>query len=245
MEGPSSIRLDVNERIAVTFPKPLASPVHPVSPISEHQQDVSMADELRDPSPPTLSDPPPPYPSHTHGRRSRTGTTRSARRLGQSSSGNEPITIDTETLSPTEDGSENTPLLSATSRRRPRTVSHSTMTSNYSLTQTVLSLFQADPEQDGVIEFIDEPTTGPTPTTPRTRRIQRYFRALWKGTYYWPLLHLLLINFPYALLAFVYLFVGTLVSNILFITHFSYFAVGTVFVRPVVMFSRRHGKRLT
>jgi hypothetical protein len=183
-----------------------------MTPRSEHQRDLDLVDELRTPSPPTHADPPPPYPSHSLGRRSRAGTTRSARRLAQaSSSSGEVMRIDTEALSPTEDGSENTPLLSASSRRRPRTVSISTMMSSHSLTQTVLSLFLADPEQDGATEFIEEPTSGPSPATSRTRRVKRYFRALWKSQYYWPLLHLLVINFPYALLAFVYLFVGTLV----------------------------------
>ena len=43
-------------------------------------------------------------------------------------------------------------------------------------------------------------------------RARRYFRPLRVRAYYSALFHLLVLNFPYALLAWVYLFVFTLVS---------------------------------
>lgn len=43
-------------------------------------------------------------------------------------------------------------------------------------------------------------------------RVRRYFRPLARRAYYSALLHLLLFNFPYALAAWIYLFVFTLVS---------------------------------
>ncbi|KAH9940366.1 uncharacterized protein BXZ73DRAFT_98808 [Epithele typhae] len=53
----------------------------------------------------------------------------------------------------------------------------------------------------------------PTPPLPFPARCRRYFRPLSKPVYYASLLHLALINFPYALLAWVFLFVFTLVGT--------------------------------
>ncbi|KAH8119430.1 hypothetical protein DFH11DRAFT_1501966 [Phellopilus nigrolimitatus] len=120
--------------------------------------------------------------------------------------------------SPEDGGSETTPLLSP--RRRPRTLSHSTAVSTHSIAQTVLSLFQADDVDDDEGEsftfgHMDERQN----TTANTSRksVERYFRPLWRGSYYLPLVHLLVVNFLYALLAFVYLFAGTLTGTTLLI----------------------------
>ena len=84
------------------------------------------------------------------------------------------------------------------------------------MTQTMLSLLGAD-EADAGEDVI---TNGGSPdieanstSVPPRRRIRRYFRPLWRSTYYKSLIHLLVINFFYGLVAFVYLFVGTLVSR--------------------------------
>jgi len=45
-------------------------------------------------------------------------------------------------------------------------------------------------------------------------RIKRYFRPMGRRAYYFAVFHLLVINFPFALLAWVYLFVFTLVGEV-------------------------------
>jgi len=113
-----------------------------------------------------------------------------------------------------------------------------------SLAQTVLSFFQAD--EDGVeCEFrgdcadglghryhtlqggvnLDEPGSDHTSSTTRSSEFGccsrsawgRYFRPLTRKVYHKALFHLFVINFPYALAAWTYLFVFTVVSPI----HFS------------------------
>lgn len=44
-------------------------------------------------------------------------------------------------------------------------------------------------------------------------RIKRYFRPMRRKAYYSAVFHLLVVNFPFALLAWVYLFVFTLVGQ--------------------------------
>ena len=158
-------------------------------------------------------DPPPPYPSRD--RRHRIGVARTSRRIARSASdaNGAPsiLSLDEDPVSPTDQTTESTPLL--VPRRRPRTISHSSVTSTNSLAFTVLSLFQT--EDDGNTIATDIDSTRPADKT-FSRRFRRYMRPLWKATYYKPLFHLLVINFPYALIAFVYLFVGTLVSVALF-----------------------------
>jgi len=45
-------------------------------------------------------------------------------------------------------------------------------------------------------------------------RIKRYFRPMGRKAYYSAAFHLLVVNFPFALLAWVYLFVFTLVGQV-------------------------------
>ena len=45
-------------------------------------------------------------------------------------------------------------------------------------------------------------------------RIKRYFRPMGRKAYYSAVFHLLVLNFPFALLAWVYLFVFTLVGQV-------------------------------
>ncbi|KLO14243.1 hypothetical protein SCHPADRAFT_826688 [Schizopora paradoxa] len=190
---------------SIIFPKP-PSQVH--DDAEESQASV--------PNAPPLADPPPPYPTPSRDRRLRAGTTRSARRLAQLSG--DAISVasvaDTDTLSPNEDGVETTPLLSP--HRRPRTVSHSTILSTQSMAHTVMSIFQADDDDTDPLRIGDE-NESTNANAALSRGWRRYFRPMRKSSYYWPIVHLLFINFPYALLAFVYLFVGTLTGTALLI----------------------------
>lgn len=157
-------------------------------------------------------DPPPPYPSRD--RRTRAGNLRSMRRMvpppntERSSSGGIEITSDDNT-----GVNERSPLLSSTRRRR-RTVSHSsvlTEESSQSLTQTILSLFEADEESDTSFSETRTPRNNTNNTNIQTKT-RRYFRPLLRKSYYLSLCHLMMINFPFALLCFLFLFIGTLVS---------------------------------
>ena len=101
-------------------------------------------------------------------------------------------------------------------------MSLSTGVSAQSFTQTALSLLGADEaDSDDTMgnSAISDGEGEPRPLSPR-RKIRRYFKPLWTMAYYRPLAHLLLINFFYALLAFVYLFAGTLVSLMLRLQRF-------------------------
>jgi hypothetical protein len=142
-------------------------------------------------------------------------------------------------VSDDEAATENTPLLSTPLlRRRQRTVSHSsTVRSNLSgspsFAQTLISAFQ--PELDHDIDFnIASPAQDERRHLCRRRevsestiegqdqhaeslglwaRIGRYFRPMGRKAYYSAVFHLLVLNFPFALSAWVYLFVFTLVSQ--------------------------------
>jgi len=103
-----------------------------------------------------------------------------------------------------------------------------------SLARTVASAFRMNLDSDG--EDAEETLDGPAaietlpddllpPTTGVARRRARSWRARWRHYFrpigrraYWSaLLHLLAFNFPYALLAWVYLFVFTLLGTILLV----------------------------
>ena len=145
------------------------------------------------------------------------------------------------------------------SRRRRQSISHTSVASSApSLTQTVLSLFQAtdDEDEDTPVEvrtndfqsrgeraqLLDsardvirsgydcDSATIHGATLEHTRQIPQhferrrnhgiltlvawkwYFRPLVRSAYYKPLFHLLALNFPYALVAWLYLFIFTVVS---------------------------------
>ena len=135
---------------------------------------------------------------------------------------------------------ENTPLLSPPLvRRRQRTLSlSSTVQSNISCSpsfaQTLISAFQ--PELDSDIDFdVASPAHDERRHLCRRRevsgsstegldqhverlgafaRIERYFRPMSRKAYYSAVFHLLVVNFPFALLAWLYLFVFTLVGPV-------------------------------
>jgi len=92
---------------------------------------------------------------------------------------------------------EASPLLGH-SRRRDRAISHSsTALSTQSFAHNVISLFQA--------EFSPPETEDET----YWARTKRYFHPMKQSAYYAALFHLLVLNFPMALAAWIYLFVAT------------------------------------
>lgn len=198
------------------------------------QTDTEIPDAI------TPADPPPPYPSRP--RRARRHATSRQQHQQSPSRENEPLSYDrARSVSPIPPGAdENTPLLSGsalpssprnfyrrTAGGRPRSLSHGSILSHASaapsLAQTVISLF-ADEESD-----CDYPPL-PPPHQPHSLHIQRlssldhdgerdrrnawrrYFRPLVRRVYWMALFHLVVLNFPYALAAWVFLFVFTLVS---------------------------------
>jgi hypothetical protein len=138
-----------------------------------------------------------------------------------------------------DSATESTPLLLTPSLgRRQRTVSHSstvrsTLSGSPSFAQTLVSAFQ--PELDSDIDRnilfpahderrhlcrrreVSESSTGGLDQHAESigmgGRIKRYFRPMSRRAYYSAAFHLLVVNFPFALLAWVYLFVFTLVSQ--------------------------------
>ena len=213
------------------------------------------------PHQPPINDPPPPYPT----RERRTRTSRSTRRLNSQHAPLSPTESAYDALSsplpfpaleesvPDVTATETTPLISPPNGRnpngrtlnRPRTVSYtSTLLSSNSaapsLAQTLVSLFQPEPESefegsngefegsqllhvheaDGLhcVNEFDRIRSR------YSRTWRRYFRPMTRMVYYRSLFHLLVLNFPFALAAWVYLFVFTLVrfsylrvkSNILY-----------------------------
>ncbi|KAH7923161.1 hypothetical protein BV22DRAFT_1106256 [Leucogyrophana mollusca] len=131
---------------------------------------------------------------------------------------------------------------------RPRSVSHtSTVISSSSgapsLAQTVFSLFQRDLDDESDVDIYEalagdhhyhyyhnqsaehhrsgacspELQTHSWPLLSR-RAWGRYFRPLTRRAYHAAVFHLMVLNFPYALLAWIYLFVFTLTGTTLLIT---------------------------
>ena len=170
-------------------------------------------------------DPPPPYPSRDRRHRRRRPT------VDFSSADSEDVGFPASTHTHTD---ETAPLLGVSSpTHRTRTMSLSSVASvSPSLAQTVVSAFRMDLDSD-VEEDPEETANTPPPaigpddnrltTAPGiTRRRARgwrsswrhYFRPIGKRAYWSALLHLLVFNFFYALLAWVYLFVFTLVRQI-------------------------------
>ncbi|KAH9003842.1 hypothetical protein EDB86DRAFT_2798784 [Lactarius hatsudake] len=174
------------------------------------------------------NDPPPPYPSRDRRHRRRRPTVELSN------------TDSEDVLFPHTHADETTPLLTVSSpTRRPRTMSLSSGASvSPSLAQTVVSAFRIDLDSD--VEDDTEETRNNTPhadaaaappdnhlpTAPAiTRRRARgdrsrwrlYFRPMGRSAYWSALLHLLVFNFFYALFAWVYLFVFTLLGTILLV----------------------------
>lgn len=169
-------------------------------------------------------DPPPPYPSphpRTRTQRTRLRTIRTLHRgLPTADQNAVPHRELDEPL-------ETTPLLP--SARRHRSGSHSSTVRSSSsctpsLAHTIFSLFydpEGESEDDGhrqqsrhdaqlsSHDALGHPTRWPLFSK---RAWARYFRPLGRRAYHAAVFHLLVLNFPYALMAWIYLFVFTLVS---------------------------------
>lgn len=164
-------------------------------------------------------DPPPPYPSRDRRRSIRT----SRRQL--------PPHPDPD---PAGEINDTTPLLPASNNRlstvfrsgRPRSPSHTSVASAApSLAQTVISLFHdCDDDPDAGYDILSDsdrlcdhhPHQQPAParwSLFSRSAWRRYFRPISRKVYYTALFHLLVLNFPYALAAWIYLFVFTLASS--------------------------------
>ncbi|KAF7376740.1 hypothetical protein MSAN_00091200 [Mycena sanguinolenta] len=181
-------------------------------------------------------DPPPPYP---HGRRSRRSNRRQIQTSLHSQIASTESHSDQEALvSPhleegEQDATETTPFLQG--RRvvtRPRSESHPSVFSSVSvapsLAQTVASLFRiyddADlfgPEagDDGLLISAGE--VPDVHTRPEgfwsVRSWRRYFRPLTQKVYYRALFHLYVVNFPFALAAFLFAVVFTVTGTTLLV----------------------------
>lgn len=189
------------------------------------------------------NDPPPPYPSRQRRVRTNRRYTPRTHATGHHSSvefdndilashhGN---TTTSESYGDDEaEPTEATPFLGPLSpqsahRRlsgRPRSLSHtSTISAAPSLARTVLSLFQEDdcvflPESNedrvliGDIHGERHASHSKKGGFFSVTGWRRYFRPMGRSAYYRSLFHLTIVNFPYALLAWVYLFVFTLVRQ--------------------------------
>ncbi|KAF9444488.1 phosphoribosylformylglycinamidin [Macrolepiota fuliginosa MF-IS2] len=115
---------------------------------------------------------------------------------------------------------------------RPRSYSHaSTISAAPSLAQNVFSLFQTEDEPYAADDHEERACLGPQEERRHNNSTEerrstgffsvqawaRYFRPLVRKTYYSSLLHLMVINFPYALGAWVYLFVFTVTGTTLLV----------------------------
>jgi len=184
---------------------------------------------LTDESPNSPQDPPPPYPSRDRRHRRRRMT------VEASSADSDEATIPSSVHAHMyAHAGETTPLLGVSSpTRRPRTMSLSSVASvSPSLAQTVASAFRMDLDSDVEDEDQGPPTDDTPPDDDPTdsagvarRRAPRgwgakwrhYFRPMGRRVYWSALLHLLVFNFPYALFAWIYLFVFTLLGTILLV----------------------------
>ena len=175
----------------------------------------------------TPHDPPPPYPSRDRRHRRR----RTA--VEASSADSEDVTVP-GSMHAHWHADETTPLIVgvSTPTRRPRTMSLSSAASiSPSFAQTLVSALRMDLDSDGEDDEQETPhgppagpaltdnRLGDAPGVARRRtarglrtRLRHYFRPFGRGAYWSALLHLLVFNFPYALFAWIYLFVFTLVS---------------------------------
>lgn len=180
----------------------------------------------------STNDPPPPYPSRSRrtrglaGNRNRRPSQPIHTQLSSTDSHSDYEAVTSPfPLSDEGEPDENTPFLSPHQRRpntRPRSISHaSTLSVAPSLAHTVLSLFQTEDDDGGDYEErgASELESLPEYVQPRgffsAQSWKRYFRPLVQKVYYLSLFHLLALNFPYALIAWIFLFVFTLVCSVM------------------------------
>ncbi|KAJ6526931.1 hypothetical protein DFH09DRAFT_1187159 [Mycena vulgaris] len=206
---------------------------------------MSPSEPLPPPTPPSppaaeLNDPPPPYPSR--GRRSRRPNRRQIQTSHHTQFSSTDSHSDYEALiSPQpassldggdQEATETTPFLPA--RRvvtRPRSESYPSVLSSASvapsLAQTIASIFRVDDDEDdfstedapedGLLFSAGElPEVHSRPEgvwSPRAWR--RYFRPMGRKVYYRSLFHLYIVNFPFALAAFLFAVVFTVTGTTL------------------------------
>ena len=190
---------------------------------------LTMAAPDSSPTPPppvdacdvVVTDPPPPYPSRE--RRSRTirsSRGRSGRILTSHANHDVRISSYVDENTAEREPDESTPILST----RPRSHSYtSTMSAAPSLARTVFSIFEFESD-DGVSlhdgqedrQLLSLGNENGSLQSSQNRSfsaapLKRYFRPLIRKSYYAALFHLVVVNFPYALAAWVYLFIFTVV----------------------------------
>ena len=182
------------------------------------------------------NDPPPPYPSPE--RRSRILRTRRhpQRAPAHISARSTLSSLDSDALAeqavspnlhPRLFPSETTPLLPSVSRRQRANSHASTVVSSSSFTQTILSFCcdsDSEPDVDIFEALRDEHRShqdsvgrdghvrNPGRWSRHKRAWARYFRPMGRKAYHASVFHLMVVNFPYALIAWIYLFVFTLVG---------------------------------
>ncbi|KAI9508032.1 hypothetical protein F5148DRAFT_33756 [Russula earlei] len=186
-------------------------------------------------APSVPNEPPPPYPSRDRRHRRRRPT------VEISSAESDDLAFPGSAAHAYPYPDETAPLLGVSSpiTRRARTMSLSSSASiSPSLAQTVVSAFRIDLDSDVDDDPEDashRPPANGHPTLPddqplahpsaitrrRPRgfraRLRKYFRPVRRLAYWSALLHLLVFNFPYALLAWIYLFVFTLLGTVLLV----------------------------
>ena len=163
---------------------------------------------------PEIPDPPPPYPD--------------PQRRPHRSSRSRLHSVDSD--EDRDADSENTPFLlvdrvHATRHSRQRASNYGS--GNASFTQALLSLFRGDDDDEvndryaGDAYAVDDPDSeiNCPKHLLRSASWKRYFVPLRRRVYYRALLHLLLLNFPYTVIAWVYLFVFTVAS---LVVHFPF-----------------------
>ncbi|KAJ7213118.1 hypothetical protein GGX14DRAFT_620258 [Mycena pura] len=206
-----------------------------------HSSEPLLAATPRLPVQLELNDPPPPYPSR--GRRSRRPNRRQIQTSLHSQIPSADSQSDYEALSSPqtasavgegdEDVTETTPFLAAGRVGRPRSGSYQSMFSSSSvapsLAQTIASIFHADDEddecapegglEDGLLVHSGEfPDVRPRPKGFWSREAwRRHFRPLTRKVYYLSLFHLYIVNFPFALAAFLFAFVFTVTGTTLLV----------------------------
>lgn len=180
-----------------------------LSPTEEDIPQIPVVNEECQP------DPPPPYPSRTRRERRRRQQQQQHHQQQASNDSDYASTV------PDDDANESTPFLSPRSTgRRPRALSFtstiiSTVSAAPSLAQSAVSFFQSDDdeEEEGRIALVDSSVEAQPYPLLSTQGLKRYFRPLARITYWKAVSHLLFLNFPYALLSWVYLFVFTLTGT--------------------------------
>ena len=172
-----------------------------------------------------ITDPPPPYPSRERRQRTARSSRGRSGRIQTTSHANDNVrpgisSSYVEENTATREPDETTPILST----RPRSHSHTSTTAH-----AVFSLFQSELDDDDEVYLHDgaedrqllssgndngslqsshnSHSTGSS----FSAALKRYFRPLIRKSYYAALFHLMVVNFPYALAAWVYLFIFTVV----------------------------------